>query len=145
MFAVLAFSILRCWSSMFEVTLATTLGRMLYSSPACWGFLNKSDLNGLESFLCCARRDRLLPDEASTFKNMVVRGESTHSGAIITCSNHHHVLRYLYMVRCLWRVRATIINNLRPRSVMKGSSAERNSSRISCAQPWQITGFLRLQ
>src|SRR6218665_312466 len=60
--------------TLHQVTAATTIGRLMYGSPAWWGYSSERDLNRLDSFIRRAKRGRFLPDEAPSFKEMAAQG-----------------------------------------------------------------------
>src|SRR6218665_1593412 len=76
--------------TLYNVTRATTIGRLMYASPSWW-FL--SDLNRLESFVRRAKMGGFLPDDAPSYRDMATSADSNLFGSII--SNPHHVLRGL--------------------------------------------------
>src|SRR6218665_804295 len=60
-----------------QVTSATPIGRMMYGSPAWWGFSSERDLNRLDSFIRRAKRGGFLSDEAHSFREMMVQAGSS--------------------------------------------------------------------
>jgi len=75
-----------------QVTSTTTIGRLMYGSPAWWGFSSERDLNHLDSFIRRAKWGGFLPDEAPFFREMAVQADSSLFETII--SNPNHVLRH---------------------------------------------------
>ena len=56
--------------SLWDVTRATTLARMLYASPAWWGYVDMGHKVRLHNFLLKLRRLGFLPPNASSFAEM---------------------------------------------------------------------------
>jgi len=50
-------------AALHEVTRATTIARLLYASPAWWGYTSASDRNGLQRFLQRVKRMGYLPPQ----------------------------------------------------------------------------------
>src|SRR6218665_2906334 len=76
-----------------EVAKATTLARLLYASPAWWGFVKKEDRNRLESLVKRMRRMGYLPSSMPDVEDLVHNAEDRLLGAVVVNSNH--VLRLL--------------------------------------------------
>src|SRR6218665_3616457 len=62
--------------TLHQVT-ATTIGRLMYGSPAWWGYSSERDLNRLDSFIRRAKRGGFLPDEAPFFREMAAQADSS--------------------------------------------------------------------
>src|SRR6218665_1875130 len=80
-----------------QVTAATTIGRLMYGSPAWWEYSGECDLNHLDSFIRRAKREGFLPDDAHSFRGMVAQADSSIFKTLI--SNPNHVLRSLCTLR----------------------------------------------
>jgi len=83
--------------TLYQVKAATTIGRLMYGSPAWWGYSSERDLNRLESFIRRAKRGGFLPDEAPSFREMAALADSSLFKTLI--SNPNHVLRSLCTLR----------------------------------------------
>src|SRR6218665_1038530 len=79
--------------TLHQVTAATAIGRLMYGSPAGWGYSSKWDLNRLDSFIRRAKRGGILPDEAPSFREMAAQADSSLFKKL--SSNPNHVLRSL--------------------------------------------------
>src|SRR6218665_240217 len=93
--------------TLHQVTAATTIGRLMYGSPAWWGYSSERDLNRLDSFIRRAKRGGFLPDDAPSFREIAAQADSSLFKTLI--SNPNHVLRSLYTLG------PTIQFHLRPR------------------------------
>src|SRR6218665_3997454 len=71
-----------------EVARATALARLLYASPAWWGFAKKEDRNQLESLVKRMRRMGYLPSSTSDVEDLVHAAEDRLLGAVVVNSNH---------------------------------------------------------
>src|SRR6218665_1023128 len=80
--------------TLHQVTAATTIGRLMYGSPAWWGYSSERDLNRLDSFIRRAKRGGFLPDDAPSFREIAAQADSSLFKTLI--SNPNHVLRSLY-------------------------------------------------
>ena len=72
---------------------ATTLARLLYTSPAWWGFAKKEDRNRFERLVKRMRRMGYLPSSTPDVEDLVHAAEDRLPGAVVVNSNH--VLRPL--------------------------------------------------
>src|SRR6218665_670666 len=80
-------------AALHEVARATTLARLLYASPAWWGFAKQKDRNRLESLLKRVRRIGYLPSSTPDVAHLVPALEDRLLAAVV--ANSHHVLRRL--------------------------------------------------
>src|SRR6218665_3010272 len=62
-----------------QVTAATTIGRLMYGSPAWWGYSSERDLNRLNSFIRRAKRGEFLPDDAPSFREMAAQADGVRT------------------------------------------------------------------
>src|SRR6218665_1565536 len=62
--------------TLHQITAATTIGRLMYGSPAWWGYSSERDLNRLDSFIRRAKRIGFLPDDAPSFREMAAQADS---------------------------------------------------------------------
>jgi hypothetical protein len=95
-------------AALHEVCRASTVARLMYASPAWWGFSNASERGRLESFISKTKRFGYLPPAAPTADELSRRADDTLFRAIT--SDCHHVLHALLPV-----IRSHG-HNLRPRT-----------------------------
>jgi hypothetical protein len=94
--------------ALHEVCRASTMARLMYASPAWWGFANASERDRLEGFIRKTKRFGYLPQNAPTAEHLSHCADVTLFKAVT--SNKYHVLHNL-----LPAIR-THEHNLRPRS-----------------------------
>src|SRR5688572_10175691 len=83
-------------AALHEVTRATTIiiARLLYASPAWWGYTSASDRNGLQRFLQRVKRMGYLPPQQPDVVCMMEKADNQLFQAVIW--NSSHVLRSLF-------------------------------------------------
>ena len=79
--------------AVWGVCRATLVAKMLYGSPAWWGFVNKSNTDHLEGILRRATKWGLYPPSAPTMETMVQQSDSLLFRKVLC--NNSHVLRGL--------------------------------------------------
>jgi Reverse transcriptase (RNA-dependent DNA polymerase) len=79
--------------ALHEVTRATTIAKLMYASPAWWGFLKLSERERIERFIRRIKRTDYLPGDAPTAECLANRADEALFKAII--SNPQHILRGL--------------------------------------------------
>ena len=65
------------------VTSATTMARMMYASPAWWGYMGAGDRDRLERFTQRLRSAGFLPGDAPTVDGLASRADDVLFNAII--------------------------------------------------------------
>ena len=94
--------------ALHEVCRASTMARLMYASPAWWGFTNACERDRLEGFIRKTKRFGYLPQNAPTAEHLSHCADVTLFKTVTT--NKYHVLHDL-----LPAIR-TNVHNLRPRS-----------------------------
>ena len=79
--------------ALFQVARSTTVARLIYASPAWWGFTSGRDRERLERFMQRVVRAGLLPVNTPTVANLASEADDVLFNAILTDSEH--VLRRL--------------------------------------------------
>ena len=74
--------------SLWDVTRATTLARMLYASPAWWGYADMGHRVRLHNFLLKLRRLGFLPPNASSFAEMCEAADDGLFASVLHNGNH---------------------------------------------------------
>ena len=74
--------------SLWDVTQATTLARMLYASPAWWGYVDMGHKVRLHNFLLKLRRLGFLPPNASSFAEMCGATDDGLFASVLHNGNH---------------------------------------------------------
>ena len=82
-----------CDEAIWSVTRATLISKLLYGSPAWWGFLNKSQIDSLEGTLRRATKWGLYPKTGPTLEAMAKSADSDLFKKVM--SNSSHVLHNL--------------------------------------------------
>src|SRR6218665_3583473 len=80
-------------AALHTVTRATTIARLLYASPAWWGFTIEKDRARLDKLYTRIKRMDYLPDNAPTFPSLVGKADERLFRSIEL--NPSHVLRDL--------------------------------------------------
>ena len=78
---------------LWEVTRATLVARLLYASPAWWGFLDAEGKRRLQATLHKLQRSELLPRDFPTFGELCQLNDQTLFQAVL--NNENHVLYHL--------------------------------------------------
>ena len=81
-------------TALHEVARATTISRLLYASPAWWGFTTANDRQKLQRFLLRAKRLGYLPPEHQDLDRMMEDADVRLLQAVNR--NSQHVLRGLF-------------------------------------------------
>jgi hypothetical protein len=95
------------YHSICDVYRATTLSKIVYASPAWWGFTTAADRQRLEAFLNKSKKMKLYGDNEPTISALCTKADDALFRRITTDPNH--VLHYLLPPP------AVHVHNLRPR------------------------------
>ena len=79
--------------NLFDVARATTVARLLYASPAWWGFARQQDKNRLQSIISRMIRRGYLPIDNPTFDQLCHKADTGLFTAVL--NNPGHVLHKL--------------------------------------------------
>jgi len=110
--------------TLHQETAATTIGRLMYGSPAWWGYSSERDLNRLDSFIRRAKRGGFLPDEAPSFRETAAQADLSLFKTLSNDPNH--------VLRSLCTLRSTIQYHLRPRTHPFNLPVSDNRNFLSC-------------
>jgi hypothetical protein len=80
-------------AALHEVCRASTMARLMYASPAWWGFANAGERGRLEGFIAKTKRFGYLPSAAPTAEELSRRADDTLFKAVKT--DRCHVLHSL--------------------------------------------------
>ena len=78
---------------LWEVTRATLVARLLYASPAWWGFQDAEGKRRLHATIHKLQRSELLPRDFPTFGDLCLLNDQTLFQAVL--NNENHVLYHL--------------------------------------------------
>ena len=79
--------------ALWDVTRATTLSKMLYASPAWWGYVDMGYRQRLQNFIFKLQRLGFLPNNTPSFEEMCGSADDVLFGSMLT--NEYHVLAQL--------------------------------------------------
>ena len=79
--------------SLWDVTQAILINKLLYASPVWWGFMDASDKQRLQSIIAKAVRLGLLPISQAPFLELCEHADQAMFSNIV--NNHNHVLHNL--------------------------------------------------
>ena len=79
--------------ALWDVTRATTLARMLYASPAWWGYADMGQRQRLQNFIFKLQRLGFLPRNSLSFEDMCGTADEVLSASVLR--NEYHVLAQL--------------------------------------------------
>ena len=71
-----------------DVVKATTLARMLYASPAWWGFIGQGDRDRLQSIMRRLIRFHYLPEDTPSFEQLCAKADSRLFTAVLVDGGH---------------------------------------------------------
>ena len=74
--------------SMWDVTRTTTLSRLLYASPAWWGYVDTGHKDRLHNFLLKLQRLGFLPRNASSYAEMCDAADDKLFASVLCNKNH---------------------------------------------------------
>ena len=80
-------------AALYEVCRASTMARLMYASPAWWGFANAGERSRHEGFIAKTKRFEYLPPTAPTAEELSRQADTTLFKAVT--SDPHHVLHDL--------------------------------------------------
>ena len=81
------------YHTLCDVYRATTLAKILYASPAWWGFTTASDRQRVEAFIAKSKKLKLYAESDPNFENLCKKADDAFFQKII--SNSEHTLHYL--------------------------------------------------
>ena len=73
---------------LYDVVRATTLARMLYASPAWWGFVGQRDKDKFEALMRRLIRYHYLPGDSLSFEQLCIKADSRLFSSILADNGH---------------------------------------------------------